>query len=226
MRKHMNNHFGQSRIFGTRVRFAVDPASDVDGENGIENDGNLGGGSSSHDDDKGEEESIESLKALLVQAKAEAARFKNTNDKLLKEKGELTKKNREMMTADQREKEAQEERDKRFAEMEKELRVNKYSKRLVSIGMTETDADTFASMIPELEDADAFFNTFNTFVQAREKSASDKAIQDLLKSRPDINAGHGDSDKDDPAMALAKASVEANKNRNVTVNQDILKRYM
>lgn len=227
MRKFMNNHFGQSRIFGTRVRFAADPSTSGDeGGDGFEGNENHGGGSSGQEENLDDGETVESLKAQLAQAKAETLRFKNTNDKLLKEKGELTKKTREMMTADQREKEAQEERDRRFAEMEKELRVNKYSKRLVGIGMTETDADAFASMLPELDDADAFFTSFNSFVQAKEKSAGEKAIQELLKNRPDINAGNGDSDKDDPAMALAKATVEANKNRSATVNQDILKRYM
>lgn len=228
MRKYMNNPFGQSRIFRTRIRFAVDPDATNDGTNGTEDvHVDVGGGSSESTNDADENDvSIEALKAELAQAKAEVTRFKNTNDKLLKEKGELTKKAREMMSADQKEKEAQEERDKRFAELEKELRTNKYSKRLVGIGMTEADADAFATMMPELEDADAFFNAFQTFVQAKEKAAGDKAIQDLLKSRPDINAGHGDSDKDDPAMAFAKASVEANKHRNATVNQDILKNYM
>ena len=165
MRKYMNNPFGQSRIFRTRIRFAVDPDATNDGTNGTEDvHVNVGGGSSESTNDADENDvSIEALKAELAQAKAEVTRFKNTNDKLLKEKGELTKKAREMMSADQKEKEAQEERDKRFAELEKELRTNKYSKRLVGIGMTEADADAFATMMPELEDADAFFNAFQTF---------------------------------------------------------------
>lgn len=225
MRKFMNNHYGQSRIFGKMARFAVDPNGGAEGDTAGDPEPVAGGGSG--DTDNGDStESIEALKAELAKAKAETLRFKNSNDKLLKEKGELTKKNRDMMSADQKEKEAQEEREKRFAEMERELRANKYSKRLVGIGMAETDADTFAAMLPELEDADAFFTSLSSFVQAREKSASDKAIQDLLRSRPDINAGNGDANKDDAAMTFAKAAVANLKGRNTVVNQDIIKNFL
>ena len=172
------------------------------------------------------DESLESLKQELARAKADAERFKNSISKLTKERAELTKKNRDMMSADQLEKDAREEREKRFAEMEKELRANKYSKRLVGLGMAETDADAFALTLPEIEDADAFFDTLSKFIKAKEKAATDKAVQELLKSRPDINAGTGDANKDDPAMALAKASVEASKRHSATVNTDILKNYM
>lgn len=223
MRKFMNNHYGQSRIF-KMARFAVDPDSGTEGTLGDDVDTSTGGSGSDNSDDSGE--SIEALKAELAKAKAETLRFKNSNDKLLKEKGELTKKNRDMMSADQREKEAKEEREKRFAEMEKELRANKYSKRLVGIGMAEADADAFAAMLPELEDADTFFTSLSSFVQTKEKAASDKAIQDLLKSRPDINAGNGDADKDDAAMTLAKAAVAGLKGRSAAVNQDIINKFL
>ena len=223
MRKFMNNHYGQSRIF-KMARFAVDPDSGAEGNPGDDVDTSTGGSGSDNSDDSGE--SIEALKAELAKAKAETLRFKNSNDKLLKEKGELTKKNRDMMSADQREKEAKEEREKRFAEMEKELRANKYSKRLVGIGMAEADADAFAAMLPELEDADTFFTSLSSFVQTKEKAASDKAIQDLLKSRPDINAGNGDADKDDAAMTLAKAAVAGLKGRSAAVNQDIINKFL
>ena len=216
MRKFYNNHFGQSRIFG-KARFAVEPDGGAILENGsdasFDSDNVAGGGTPSADNkadeaSEGKDDEVGSLKAELAKYKADNERFKNSINKLSKENGELTKKNREMMSADQLEKEAQEERDRRFAEMEKELRTNKYSKRLVGVGMTEQEADTFAATMPEFEDADSFFDTLGKFVKAREKEAATKAIQDLLKSRPDIHAGNGDSDKDDPAMALAKQAVD------------------
>lgn len=218
----MNNHFGQSRIF-RHVRFAVEPSAGEDGS--IDTDVS-GGGSASEDKTDDDGETLESLRQALAKANGDLERYKNSITRLNKEKSDLTKKNREMMSADQLEKEAQEERERRFAEMEKELRANKYSKRLVGLGMEEKDADVFAMTIPDLEDADSFFNTLADFIKAREKNASDKAIQDLLKSRPDINAGTGDSTKEDPAMALAKAAVEASKRHSATVNTDILKNYM
>lgn len=218
----MNNHFGQSRIF-RHVRFAVEPSAGEDGS--IDTDVS-GGGSASEDKTDDDGETIESLRQALATAKGDLERYKNSITRLNKEKSDLTKKNREMMSADQLEKEAQEERERRFAEMEKELRANKYSKRLVGLGMEEKDADVFAMTIPDLEDADSFFNTLADFIKAREKNASDKAIQDLLKSRPDINAGTGDSTKDDPAMSYAKAAVEAQKKNGAMASVDILKNYI
>ena len=231
MRKYMNNHFGQSRIFG-HAYFRVPPMESGDG--GLENNGDLGGGSSeesttNNDDGNGNDnggEDVEALKAELAKAKADALRFKNSNDKLLKEKGELTKKNREMMSADQLAQEAQKEREEKFNEMAKELRVNRYSKRLVGLGMSESDADTFAATIPEMEDSDAFFTTLGSFIQAKVKEASDNAVQELLKNRPEINAGNGDADKDDPAMAFAKRAVAQRKAENGDTHNNILKHYI
>ena len=223
MRKYMNYTIGRKNIFN-RARFEIEPGSNDAGDEGHDLGAGNGGGSS--EEDNNGEASLESLKAQLATAKAEAQRFKNSIDKLTKEKSELNKKANSLMTAEQKAQEIQEERDKRFAEMEKELRTNKYSKRLVSIGMKEEDADAFAATIPELEDSDAFFTTLNDFIAAKEKAASERAIQDLLKSRPDINAGNGDKEKDDPAMQLAKMAVEANKGKKGGVNSDIINRYL
>ena len=221
----MNNHFSNSRIFGKHARFVVAPEGNVDVGESLDGDldgsGN-GSGTSEVDidstDDADNSKSIELIKA--------AERYKNSISKQNKQIKELTDKNKSLMTADQLETEAQEAREKRFAEMEKELRTNKYSKRLVGVGMAEAEADLFATTMPELEDADTFFDKLGTFVKTREKVAAEKAIQDLLKSRPDIHAGNSDSDKDDSAMVLAKASVQKSKTSFSGVNQNILNNYM
>lgn len=223
MRKFMNNHFGQSRIFGNHARFVVDPEAEAPVDEGLNNDINGGAGGGQPNE---ETETLETMKAKLAAAEADKQRLKHSIDKLTKEKGELNKKANSLMSAEQKAQEAQEEREKRFAEMEKELRTNKYSKRLVGIGMAETDADTFAASIPEMEDADAFFTTLGNFVQAKEKAAAEKAVQELLNSRPDIHAGNSDPDKDDPAMALAKRDVENRSKGGGKVNADILKNYL
>lgn len=208
------------------ARFKESMPTDTD--NGF-NSNELGGGSSSEDtanDDSTDEDedTLESLRAQLARVSAEKDRYKSSINDLTKRNKDLTAENRKHKSAEQLEREAQEERNKRFAEMEKELRVNRYSKRLVGLGMAETEADTFAETIPEMEDSDEFFNTLAAFITAREKAASETAIQDLLKSRPDINAGNGDADKDSPALALAKASIESRKNTGN--NGNILKSYM
>ena len=233
MRKFMNNHFSNSRIFGKHARFVVAPEENTDAGESLDGDldgsGN-GSGASEVDidgtNDADNSESIELIKAELAKAKADAERYKNSISKQNKQIKELTDKNKSLMTADQLETEAQEAREKRFAEMEKELRTNKYSKRLVGVGMAEAEADLFATTMPELEDADTFFDKLGTFVKTREKVAAEKAIQDLLKSRPDIHAGNSDSDKDDSAMVLAKASVQKSKTSFSGVNQNILNNYM
>ena len=231
--KYMNNHYGQSRIF-KNARFKFDPRSRImfdadDGASGGNGgaDGSNGGADGEGTGGKGDDASLDMLRAALAEAQAEREKLKNSIDKLTKQNGELTKKNREHMTAEQIAQEAQEERDKRFAEMEKELRNSKYSKRLVGMGMTETDADAFAGLLPDLEDSESFFDTLGAFIKAREKTASDNAIQELLKNRPDINSGNGDSDKDDQAMLFAKRSVSARKERTSSESREnILKNYI
>ena len=225
MRKYMN-----STLF-RQAHFKMFPQRMLDADDGSSGSDAVGGSSGATDSDGGDgdddAESIQSLKAELAKAKSEAQRFKNSLDKVTKEKGELSKKNRDMMSAEQLAKEAEEERNKRFAEMEKELRQNKYSKRLVGIGMSEKEADEFAMTLPEFEDADGFFNSLDAFIKAREKAAGDKAIQELLKNRPDIHAGNGDQGKDDdPAMAFAKKSIEVSKNRSGLANTDIINRFL
>lgn len=182
------------------------------------------GGSDSGTDEEDGEESIDFLKAKLSKLEADRDRYKRSIDKLTEEKGKLTKEKRELMSADQLAKEAQEERDKEFAAMKKELRTNKYSKRMVGIGMEEKGADEFAATIPELEDEDAFFTTLGQFVEGQRKIARDTAIQELLKNRPDIHAGNDGEDQDDSAMKLAKEAIARNASRGV--NQDILKNFI
>lgn len=216
----MRNKFYMDRLFkNARCKMPILLDAD-DGMTGSEVGGVGGSSSDSADDD----ETLESLRAQLAKINAEKEKYKNSIDNLTRKNKELTDKNRQHMTTEQLEKEAQEEREKRFAEMEKELRTNRYSKKLVSIGMPEADADAFASTLPEMEDSDTFFNTLATFISAKEKAAGENAVQELLKNRPDINAGNGDADKDSPALTLAKASVESRKNQGNNTN--ILKSYM
>lgn len=233
MRKYMNYTIGRKHIFGKHSRMVM-PMLMLDSDDGMSG-GSAGGGSaeqlsgseSDSNDSGAEEEDADSLAAQIAKLKAENQRFKNSINKLTEEKGRLTKKNREMMSADQIAQEEREERDRQLAELQKEVRTNRYSKKLVGLGMTETDADTFASTLPEMEDSDSFFTTLASFIAEKEKIAANKAIQDLLKDRPDIHAGNGEADKDDPAMALAKKGVEARRNNNPTgASQNIIKNYI
>ena len=199
-----------------------------DGADGGADIDSTGGGSgdpsdTGADDDLGEP-SIDELKAQLAKAQADYQKMKIQSDKNAAQAKQFKDQARAHMTAEQAAQAARDERDAEFEALKKEVRVTKYSKRLVGIGMDESQADEMANLIPELEDSDAFFDALNKFVEGVRKSSADTAVQKLLKDRPEINAGGGESEKDDPAMAFAKNFI-AQKGK-VGVNADILKNYM
>lgn len=216
--KFMNNHYGQSRIFGKHVRFMAAPSGEAG--NGIGDEGTAGGASGGDDNGDGEDGgtdggsddlSIEELKLQLAREKAEKERFKSSVDNLTKKNKELTDKTRKYMTDEQKAAADKEARDQELEELKREVRVSKYSKRLVGFGMTENDADELAGIIPELGDNyDSFFDGLGKFVEAAKKTAGEAAVQKLLKDRPDISAGNGDTTKtvaEEKAVAIGKRNV-------------------
>ena len=216
--KFMNNHYGQSMIFGKRVRFATEPSGEAG--NGIDEDGTAGGTSGSSEggndengDNGGSDElSVEELKLQLAKERAEKERLKNSVDKHTKKIKELTDKTRKYMTDEQKAAADKEARDQELEDLKREVRMSKYSKRLVGIGMAESDADELAGIIPELGDnTDLFFDAFGKFIEGITKSAGEAAVQKLLKDRPDINAGNGDAQ---PTIAEEKAQAIAKRNLN------------
>ena len=130
--KFMNNHYGQSQIFG-RARckmpmnlqlFAESSDSDGGGTGGS-GDGRDGGSESQNTP------SVEELLAQLAQERATNAQNKAALDKALKEKGELTKNLRAKMSAEEQEAEAKkaadEAKDARIQELESKFRTMDYS---------------------------------------------------------------------------------------------------
>lgn len=225
--KFMNNHYGQSRIFG-RARckmpmnlqlFAESPGGDG-GETG--NDGDSG------DSGSGSEKapSVEELLAQLAQERATNAQNKAALDKALKEKGELTKNLRAKMSAEEQEAEAKkaadEAKDARIQELESKFRTMDYSKRYMGIGMDEKTAETLSELTGELSDADKFFSALDKFMKSKIKSAGEDAIQELIKKNPEIKSGTGDSEKN----ALAKEKAKEAAHRHTGANMDILKHYI
>ena len=78
--KYMNNHFGQSRIFG-KARFMAEPAGDIGGDDP----GSSGGGSGNGESDDNKP-SVEELMARLAKAESDNQKNKLALDKALKEK--------------------------------------------------------------------------------------------------------------------------------------------
>ena len=224
--KFMNNHYGQSQIFG-RARckmpmnlqlFAESSDSDGGGTGGS-GDGRDGGSESQNTP------SVEELLAQLAQERATNAQNKAALDKALKEKGELTKNLRAKMSAEEQEAEAKkaadEAKDARIQELESKFRVMDYSKRYMGIGMDEKTAETLSEMTGELTDPDKFFSALGKFITASNKSAGENAVQDLIKKNPEIKAGSGDDTK----TSLAEERAVSIGKRTAGANEDILKHY-
>lgn len=225
--KFMNNHYGQSQIFGRarckmpmNIQFFAEPSG---GDGGGTGDGGEGG------DNGGEHEntpSVEELLAQLAQERATNAQNKAALDKALKEKGELTKNLRAKMSAEEQEAEAKkaadEAKDARIQELESKFRIMDYSKRYMGIGMDEKTAESLSELTGELSDADKFFSALDKFMKSKIKSAGEDAIQELIKKNPEIKSGTGDSEKN----ALAKEKAKEAAHRRAGANMDILKHYI
>ena len=223
--KYMNNHYGQSRIFG-RARFmAPELGEGANNDASLDNAGGSGDNNPDADDsDNDDNPSVDDLMAQLAKAQADYQKMKIQSDKNAAQAKQYKDQARAHMTAEQQAQQAQADREAEFEALKKEVRVTKYSKRLVGIGMDEKQADELANVIPEMEDSDAFFDALNNFVASVKKISADDAVQKLLKERPEINAGGGDSDKDDPSIAFAKNFISQRSKSGV--NADILKNFM
>lgn len=226
--KYMNaRHYGQSQIFGKHARFMAEPDGGGDPEADIDIDSAGGGGLDVDEPDEGETETIDDLKSQLAKAKADYQRLKIQNDNNSKQ----TKRLKDQLRSKQsKEEQEEQERADKLAELEalrREVQVSKYSKRYIGFGMDEKTSDDIAAITPSMTDdeANAFFDALGKHIKALEKTAADNAVQKLLKDRPEINAGGGDSDKSDPSMIFAKNFINTRKNL-TGANTDILKNYM
>ena len=225
--KFMNNHYGQSQIFGRarckmpmNIQFFAEPSGGDGGGAGDSGDG--GDNGDGHENTP----TVDELLAQLAQERATNAQNKAALDKALKEKGELTKNLRAKMSAEEQEAEAKkaadEAKDARIQELESKFRMMDYSKRYMGIGMDEKTAETLSELTGELSDADKFFSALDKFMKSKIKSAGEDAIQELIKKNPEIKSGTGDSEKN----ALAKEKAKEAAHRHTGANMDILKHYI
>ena len=147
-------------------------------------------------DTTNDSESVDTLQSLMAEnarLKAESARNKTAIDKLTKNNGELTKQLRAKMTAQEQEEEAKREaaeaQQKEINELKEFKRRAEATERYLTMGMS---AD-FAKQAADAEvkgDMDAFATVMKQYNEASIKAQKDE----WLKSRPDINASHGDDD--------------------------------
>ena len=131
---------------------------------------------------------VEDLVAEIAALKGENAKQKNALNKALRENGEITKKYREKLSAEEAESEdrriERENQAQRIAELEAEVATNKAVNRYIALGMEKALAEATAKA--ELSgDMDTVAANFNKL----KDSAVNQAKAEWLKSRPAPGTG-------------------------------------
>lgn len=222
----MNNHFGQSNIFGN-ARYKIPMNLQLFAESGTDG----GDGEESGSGEEGGEEdspSVEELLAQLAEERAKSARLQNEKDSASSEAANFKKQLRAKMTANEQEEAEKKARDeaieKELKELRNESRINKYSKRFMGVGMDESTATELASLTGEIAEPEKFFSVLDKFVKTTIKKAGEDSVEALIKSNPSIKAGNGSSDQDDEAVEIARESAKRKKNNGF--NEEALKQWM
>lgn len=189
-------------------------------------DGNQGGEQSGKPSYEELLEKMAQLETRAKNAEAETERQKTENTILSGKNDRLKDQLTAKMTAeeklDEAKKEAQEAINKRLEEAEKELAINKATKRYMSLKMDENSAEEMARL--EFSgDMETVIKNLAKHIEGIEKSAAESAINKFLADRPDIKAGNGDSDE---SLAVSKARELAARRTSGGVNMDILKTLM
>ena len=169
---------------------------------------------------------VEELLTKLAQKDADYAKLKNSFDTTSSELSTAKKQLKAKMTAEEQIEEekriADEAKDAEIKELKDKFRVMDYSKRYMGIGMDEKTAESLSELTGDLPDVDKFFSALDKFVKAKIKTAGENAVQELIKSNPDIKAGTGSTDKNAWVGDIAKELAH----QKTGVNTSNLERYM
>ena len=169
---------------------------------------------------------VEELLTKLAQKDADYAKLKNSFDTTSSELSTAKKQLKAKMTAEEQIEEekriADEAKDAEIKELKEKFRTMDYSKRYMGIGMDEKTAESLSELTGDLPDVDKFFSVLDKFVKAKIKTAGENAVQELIKSNPDIKAGTGSADKNAWVGDIAKELAH----QKTGVNTSNLERYM
>ena len=169
---------------------------------------------------------VEELLTKLAQKDADYAKLKNSFDTTSSELSTAKKQLKAKMTAEEQIEEekriADEAKDAEIKELKDKFRTMDYSKRYMGIGMDEKTAESLSELTGDLPDVDKFFSALDKFVKAKIKTAGENAVQELIKSNPDIKAGTGSADKNAWVGDIAKELAH----QKTGVNTSNLERYM
>ena len=169
---------------------------------------------------------VEELLTKLAQKDADYAKLKNSFDTTSSELSTAKKQLKAKMTAEEQIEEekriADEAKDAEIKELKEKFRTMDYSKRYMGIGMDEKTAESLSELTGDLPDVDKFFSALDKFVKAKIKTAGENAVQEIIKSNPDIKAGTGSADKNAWVGDVAKELAH----QKTGVNTSNLERYM
>ena len=169
---------------------------------------------------------VEELIAKLAQRDADYAKLKNSFDTTSSELSTAKKQLKAKMSAEEQIEEekrlADEAKDAEIKELKEKFRTMDYSKRYMGIGMDEKTAESLSELTGDLPDVDKFFSALDKFMKAKIKSAGENAVQELIKSNPEIKAGTGETDKNAWVSDMAKELAH----QKSAANKSILERYL
>lgn len=161
------------------------------------------------------------LKAQIAQANAQITKLTNKADALASENATKTKKLREYLTEEEQEAEvkkaAEAERDRQFKEMQREIAV--MSSVNTYMDVLEMSKDTAMQYAEARADGDT--EKEKKILRRHMQMFKASLMQSFLKSRGEINAGHGDS-HESKAVELMKSLPTYS----TEVDESILKQYM
>lgn len=161
---------------------------------------------------------------IATKARLECERIKNNIHSLTKENEKLrqiTRQNEkiknETISISEKEKS---DLDKRMLEMEKELATEKAIKRYtLQLGMDEKEAAKAARAEMD-KDMETWQKVIEKHIERVKLEASERAVQDVLKNRPDVKAGFGDANRNAPSIQMAQRYISSQ-----ALNMDILNQY-
>lgn len=164
----------------------------------------------------------EELQQQLAQANAQIAKLTNKADALASENAAKTKQLRGYLTEEEQEAEARKaaeaERDKQFKAMQRELTimesVNTY---MDTLKMSKETAQQYAEAR-----ADGDTEKEKKILRRHMQMFKASLMQNFLKSRGEINAGHGNAETETKATRFIKSLPIYNNE----VDESILKQYM
>ena len=140
--------------------------------------------------------STDELMAQIAQLTADRDKYKSANDKLSKENAEAKRKERDRMTEEEKQAEAQRIRDEEFESTKAELN------RMKAIGAYKSipNEKVVENLIDAVSNAD--HNAIALIIDNEKKAAVKEAQAEWLKSRPQANAGAYSSMTKEQIMAI------------------------